>query len=227
MYTGVGDISKLGKIVSWNRHDTIKTWKSTDTGRTSVCNMINGTDTTIFAPHRKPGGYEDIFSTDICRWVCWLYWRATWYWRNRIRLVIYSSARIYYKGNVNYNGIPALRFQTDDSFLNEIGPEYGTECFCTATIENIPSRPNGCLYKGALDLTSCQGKKKHTIENDFRISYIDTRAELVQQQKCDNLGQKYTKLTKATARLEPIGIKMISIQTNLAKMKKNSHPCLT
>lgn len=78
---------------------------------------------------------------------------------DRKRLPFHRSVRIYYKKNVNFNGIPAVRFQTGDSFLNEIGPEYGTECFCTPTLENVPAHPNGCLYKGALDLTTCQGMK--------------------------------------------------------------------
>lgn len=159
MHTGVGDIAKLGRIQTWQRRDTIKTWLNATNGQLSTCNMINGTDTTIYAPHKKSSGYEDIFATDICRWdFCLLKPRRI----NRncnfyFDLSIFSSVRIYYKEDVTFNGIPAVRFQTGDSFLNEIGPEYGTECFCTPTLDNVPSHPNGCLYKGALDLTACQG----------------------------------------------------------------------
>lgn len=70
----------------------------------------------------------------------------------------YSTVKIYYKEEVTFEGIPAYRFETRDDFLRDIGPEYGNECFCLDRIEHIPSRPNGCLYRGALDLSSCQGK---------------------------------------------------------------------
>lgn len=67
MYTGVGDITKLGLIRSWKKKQTIKTWLNNPDGKLSVCNMINGTDTTVYAPRIKPNTYQDIFSTDICR----------------------------------------------------------------------------------------------------------------------------------------------------------------
>lgn len=71
---------------------------------------------------------------------------------------IHSSVRIQYKKNVVYEGIPAYRYETGDDFLRDIGPEYGNECYCMDRIEHIPSRPNGCLYRGAMDLSACQGK---------------------------------------------------------------------
>lgn len=66
--------------------------------------------------------------------------------------------KIHFKENVNFAGIPAYRFETGNDFLNEIGPEYGNECYCIDKIEKIPHKSNGCLYKGAIDLSSCQGK---------------------------------------------------------------------
>lgn len=68
MHTGVGDMSKLGQILSWNRHSTVQTWLNRTDGGASTCNMINGTDTTVFSPHKAPHGTEYIFSTDICRY---------------------------------------------------------------------------------------------------------------------------------------------------------------
>lgn len=58
---------------------------------------------------------------------------------------------------MTYKGINAYRFVTSDDFLSKIGPQFGNECFCTTTIEKVPAHPSGCLYGGALDLTSCLG----------------------------------------------------------------------
>lgn len=72
--------------------------------------------------------------------------------------LFFSSVRIYYKEKVNFNGISAYRFETRNDFLHDVGPEYGNECFCIDKIPNVPSRPNGCLYSGAIDLSNCQGE---------------------------------------------------------------------
>lgn len=66
--------------------------------------------------------------------------------------------KIIYKEEVEYEGIPAYRYQVGDDFLRDVGPEYGNECFCLDRIEHIPTQPNGCLLKGALDLSACQGE---------------------------------------------------------------------
>lgn len=79
----------------------------------------------------------------------------------------YRSVRVYYKEKVTYEGIPAFRFQTRDDFIQNIGSEYGNSCFCVDRISNVPGRPNGCLYKGALDLTTCQGKIKEIYSGSF------------------------------------------------------------
>lgn len=65
--------------------------------------------------------------------------------------------RIFFTQEVEYNGIPAYRFQVGDDFLRDVGPEYGNECFCLDRIEHVPTQPNGCLHKGAMDLSACQG----------------------------------------------------------------------
>lgn len=70
---------------------------------------------------------------------------------------------IYYKDKVEYNGIPAYRYQVGDDFLRDVGPEYGNECFCLDRIEHVPAQPNGCLHKGAMDLSTCQGMCMYTI----------------------------------------------------------------
>lgn len=77
--------------------------------------------------------------------------------RIKFGLYSFSSVRIIFKEEVTFEGIPAYRYQIGDDFLYDIGPEYGNECFCLGRIENIPSHSNGCLYRGAMDLSTCQG----------------------------------------------------------------------
>lgn len=67
IYTGVDNMDKLGVIRKWQKKRTIKTWLNQSNGATSICNMINGTDDTIYPPKVKPKGFQSIFSTDICR----------------------------------------------------------------------------------------------------------------------------------------------------------------
>lgn len=76
--------------------------------------------------------------------------------------------KIHYKGKVNFVGIPAYHFETSDDFIRNVGPEYGNECFCIDRISNVPSRPNGCLYSGAIDLTTCQGKLNIVFEHSTK-----------------------------------------------------------
>lgn len=68
--------------------------------------------------------------------------------------------RIHYQRKHDYKGIPGFRFVIGDDFLNEIGPEYGNQCFCINHIDNVIVQDNGCLHPGALDLSSCLGKRK-------------------------------------------------------------------
>lgn len=67
VYTGVGDINKTTEIIKLNDKEANSFWTNEKDGKTSVCNMINGTDTASFPPHLKPQGYLNIYSTDICR----------------------------------------------------------------------------------------------------------------------------------------------------------------
>lgn len=67
MHTGVGEIDKLGEVRKLNNQPNIKIWRNNVNGELSVCNMVNGTDSTIFPP-RIPTSSLYIYSTDICRY---------------------------------------------------------------------------------------------------------------------------------------------------------------
>lgn len=64
---------------------------------------------------------------------------------------------IFYEKEIKFSGIGGLRFGTTDSFLNEIGSKYRTECYCN-DMAKVPKAADGCLLKGALDLSACHGK---------------------------------------------------------------------
>lgn len=77
----------------------------------------------------------NIYNSDICR-----------------------SVNLYYIRDTKYEGIPGFRYEIKEDYLNELGPEYSNECFCVNKIKNIIAKKNGCLFAGALDLSTCLGE---------------------------------------------------------------------
>ncbi|XP_055909082.1 sensory neuron membrane protein 2 isoform X1 [Eupeodes corollae] len=132
VHTGRGDAMKLMEIQKLDEVSTLQVWPNSSDSETSICNLINGTDASAFPPFRKRGDSMYIFSADICR-----------------------SVELFYQGDVAYKGIPGFRYSIGDNFLNDIGPEYSNECFCVDKLTNVIKRKNGCLYSGAMDLTTC------------------------------------------------------------------------
>lgn len=94
-----------------------------------------------------------------------------WFW-------YFRSTELRFESESDYKGIPALRYKVSDTFLQHIGPEYGTECFCSNSIPHAIAKPNGCLYSGALDLMPCLGefliqlKIYVTTRNSYKIDNI-------------------------------------------------------
>lgn len=68
----------------------------------------------------------------------------------------FRSVKVAYSKESSYKDIPSMQYRT--LFLNQIGPEYGNECFCTNQINKAITRSNGCLYRGALDVSTCLSK---------------------------------------------------------------------
>jgi lysosome membrane protein 2 len=58
---------------------------------------------------------------------------------------------------MEYKGIPGYRYETKADFIAELDPKYKTGCFCVDKVFNGITKPNGCLYSGAMDLTNCLG----------------------------------------------------------------------
>ncbi|CAG0899946.1 unnamed protein product, partial [Darwinula stevensoni] len=94
--------------------------------RTDECNMINGTDGTIFPPFVDENSILYVFTPDLCR-----------------------SVYITHEMEVEYQGIPGLRFIVDPDVIEDPAINLDNQCFCLS---------NGtCLKAGALDLSECLG----------------------------------------------------------------------
>ncbi|XP_055601534.1 sensory neuron membrane protein 2 isoform X2 [Uranotaenia lowii] len=130
--TGIKDPMQTHMIEYWNGRNTLDNWNNRSQGPASTCNRVIGTDGSGYPPFREGVQKMTIFSSDICR-----------------------TVDIKYVGLSSYEGIPAFRYETDSTFLNEIGPEYGNDCYCVNRIPKAIVKANGCLYKGALDLSTC------------------------------------------------------------------------
>ncbi|GAB1602937.1 scavenger receptor class B member 1-like [Argonauta hians] len=65
--SGTKDVKNLGLIRSWNGISSLSYWNS------PYCNMINGSDGTLFPPFLNKDSKLFIFSTDICRSIYAIY----------------------------------------------------------------------------------------------------------------------------------------------------------
>uniref|UniRef100_A0A1Q3FQQ9 Sensory neuron membrane protein 2 n=1 Tax=Culex tarsalis TaxID=7177 RepID=A0A1Q3FQQ9_CULTA len=130
--TGIKNATETQMIEFWNGKTMLDKWSNSSRGSSMTCNKIEGTDGSGYPPFREGVQRMTIFSSDICR-----------------------TVDIKYVGSSSYEGIPAARYVTDDNFLNKIGPEYNNDCYCVNRIPKAIVKANGCLYEGALDLSTC------------------------------------------------------------------------
>ncbi|XP_055621367.1 sensory neuron membrane protein 2 isoform X2 [Toxorhynchites rutilus septentrionalis] len=130
--TGIKDASQMHMIENWNGRTMLDKWSNRSLGLSAVCNRVYGTDGSGYPPFREGVQKMTIFSSDICR-----------------------TVDIKYVGPSSYEGITAMRYETDNNFLHEIGPEYGNQCYCINQIPKAIVKSNGCLHRGALDLSAC------------------------------------------------------------------------
>lgn len=88
IYSGVTDNEKFGQTISWKGDTVLDFWT------TPSCNMINGSDGSIFPPFVTRDRIIEIFSPDMCR-----------------------SIYMTYLKDVELLGIPAYRFSTPKEVL--------------------------------------------------------------------------------------------------------------
>ncbi|XP_013144918.1 PREDICTED: sensory neuron membrane protein 2-like isoform X3 [Papilio polytes] len=128
VHRGINNPEDLGRTISLNGSSQFHYWIDEEEGKPSVCNMINGTDASIYNPFVDNTKSLFGINTDICR-----------------------SVELRYQHDTDYEGIPAYRFSANEWFLdNDDG------CFCLNATSGI-TREDGCLLRGAAELYSCVG----------------------------------------------------------------------
>lgn len=68
--------------------------------------------------------------------------------------IICRSTEMQFDSEDSYENIPAFKFVAADNFLKN-----QDKCFCMDGITGALTQEDGCLFSGALDLSSCLGKK--------------------------------------------------------------------
>ncbi|RWS21990.1 CD36-like protein 5 [Leptotrombidium deliense] len=121
VYTGITDVGIATQISSWKNEKTLKLWK------TSPCNMINGSDGSLFKPGLKFGDSLYTFTGDLCR-----------------------STKLVFDRESEHMGIPTYRYVDDPTLLMGTKSAPENECFC------LHKDKMKCEIDGLLDLSHCQ-----------------------------------------------------------------------
>jgi len=119
--TGVGDSSQFGLVVSWNNKTELNFWNEN-----KFCNMINGSDGSLFAPFVPRDRILRLFSPEMCR-----------------------SLYLEYRQDIDFHGIPGYRFQVPKEMLDS---SEENQCFCVNPGHNNKDCPKG----GVMDLSVCR-----------------------------------------------------------------------
>ena len=67
IFTGVGDVSKLGTIVTFNNKTTEDIWFKSEEDDGSECNSIKGSDGSLFPPFVTKNQTFYIYNKEMCR----------------------------------------------------------------------------------------------------------------------------------------------------------------
>ena len=67
IFTGVGDVSKLGKIVTFNNKTEEDIWPTSEENDASECNAIRGSDGSLFPPFVTKNQTLYIYNKEMCR----------------------------------------------------------------------------------------------------------------------------------------------------------------
>jgi len=128
--TGRTDSSKFGEIVRWNGESELSWWGKSGGG--DFCNRINGSDGSIFPPFVKKDRVVRIFSSDLCR-----------------------SLYLTYTKEVEYKGVPALKFTIPEAMLADPVSNPENRCFCP----NPDPVEEKCPKAGVILLSACRKGK--------------------------------------------------------------------
>ncbi|OXA57013.1 scavenger receptor class B member 1 [Folsomia candida] len=113
VHAGVQDNSKFGKIITWKGQEKLDIWNG------EHCNMINGSDTSLYPPFITKDSILRGYEADICR-----------------------SVYMVFKKEDQVNGINGLRFGLPEDFFD--GNSSYNECFCSES-DKSKCPKNGAL----------------------------------------------------------------------------------
>ncbi|XP_034249405.1 sensory neuron membrane protein 2-like [Thrips palmi] len=152
VHRGQDDARAVGVITAVAGNATLATWR-----QGTPCNLINGTDGTLFGPFQRGATVLPIYTSASCR-----------------------SLYLHYKEDTDLNGVPVMRFAIDTDMLAS-GLEYApNRCFCViAPEEDQQADPDeeeaarrrrraagmtveekeakSCLPNGTMSLAPCSG----------------------------------------------------------------------
>ncbi|ODN04815.1 Lysosome membrane protein 2 [Orchesella cincta] len=123
IYSGVGDNTLFGETISWKGNDMLSFWE------TDYCNMINGSDGSVFPPFVTRDRVLRIFSPDMCR-----------------------SIYMKYHEDVEVLGVPGYRFITPREVLEDPKVYPENTCYCTEPGDDL----EGCAKAGVFYLAPCR-----------------------------------------------------------------------
>ncbi|CAG7726054.1 unnamed protein product [Allacma fusca] len=121
--TGVEDSADFGRVVSWKGQTSLDFWKG------DTCNMINGTDGSLFPPFVERDRIVRLFSADLCR-----------------------SLYLKYTNDYEYKGLTGYQFSAPREMLEGALDNLNNACFCVTPGNNY----TGCLKTGAIQLSACR-----------------------------------------------------------------------
>nr|CAD7201107.1 unnamed protein product [Timema douglasi] len=119
---GISDPRNLGRIVEYEGRKNVTAWGQ------EQCNMINGTDASIFPPFQTDPQI-DVFFPEICR-----------------------SLSLDFKNEGIYKDVAVRKYGNSPQTFEDPDVDESNKCFCTGK-----GRKRQCLKRGVLDLTDCQG----------------------------------------------------------------------
>ncbi|OXA40564.1 lysosome membrane protein 2 [Folsomia candida] len=125
IYSGIVENEKFGMTISWKGRKDLDFWGS------KYCNMINGSDGSIFPPFISRDRVIRIFSPDMCR-----------------------SIYMTYHSDVELKGVPAYRFTTPKEVMQDPRIEPENVCYCSQAVEDEDF--DQCSKAGVFRIGACR-----------------------------------------------------------------------
>jgi len=131
---GVTESRQFGQIQTWDDKTELDWWYPPEylvpvRPNKTYCNMINGTDGSIFQPFIKKDTVLYTFISDVCR-----------------------STSFVYKEDIEHLDIPGYQFGFPDNFYEASDKNPDNTCFCTTPPMNLSSECKG----GAVRVFGCK-----------------------------------------------------------------------